>query len=147
MLCVFGLHESRGQPGANCVRQAEERQPTANVRVDSSPHLFSFSLGSLGHQDMGNKPPEAAHLDSRSLLFRQQEELKSRCRGHVCPQPKSTCCWLWQPATTVIVSMFLAEGAVFTSCGTWRSFYQSALQLSSVQQAEPKRVCVIKTTG
>lgn len=51
MLCVFWLHESRGQPGANCVWQAEERQPTANVRVDSSPHLFSFSLGSLGLQD------------------------------------------------------------------------------------------------
>lgn len=51
MLCVFWLHESRGQPGAKCVWQAEERQPTANVRVDSSPHLFSFSLGSLGLQD------------------------------------------------------------------------------------------------
>lgn len=70
---------------------------------------------------MGNKPPEATHVDSRNLLFLQQEEFNSGCRGQVCPKPKlslfqnqNTPLARRQPATTVIVSQFPADGAVFT---------------------------------
>ena len=55
------------------------------------PTFSSLSLCSLRHQDTGNKPPQAAHVDScRPPLSRQQEGLDSGCRGHVCLEPKST---------------------------------------------------------
>lgn len=112
------------------------------------PYLFSLSLGHLGRQDMGNKPPEATHVDGRNILFLRQKEFNWGCRAQLCPKPKVS---LFQdqnmdaggqPATIVIVRQFLVDGAVLTLYyQPWRRFYQSNLPRSFVQQAEPEGLC------
>lgn len=131
------------------VWQAEERQPTTNARVDSSPHLFSFSLGSLGHQDIRtwainhHKQPTWTAVTFYSA---KQEEINSRSIGHVCPQPKAThCCFYDNLQPPWLSANFLLMELSSLPARPEEVFINQLFSWALFRQAEPKRVRVIKT--
>lgn len=108
------------------VWQVEERQLTDyQCLCWFLPHLFNSSLCSLRHQDTGNKPPQAAHVDSCSPLSCQQEGLDTGCRGHVCPQPKSTLLQNWECGLCFIMTCYLPEPHIVTVSETTASVFHS----------------------